>query len=139
MLVGVRGVQHSDHVIVTLDCLIIVVSLNIFSPHQCGTSSILGHLGEASKNNCFFYFRSKRGGGSRPAKRHDIPESPSYSTQLTWPPSHRNVDHTNHFWKKECLGFPQALVTEKIGFKFHISSGDFTCSFDYNGANPPTQ
>ena len=43
------------------------------------------------------------------------------------------------FWEKECLGFLQALATEKIGFKFHISSRDFTCSFEYNGADPPTQ
>ena len=43
------------------------------------------------------------------------------------------------FLEKECLGFLQTLATEKIGFKFHISSGDFTCSFDYNGADPPTQ
>ena len=52
--------------------------------------------------------------------------------------SHECDSHPS-FLEKQCLGFLQALVTEKIGFKFHISSGDFVCSFDFNGANSPTQ
>ena len=52
--------------------------------------------------------------------------------------SHECDSHPS-FLEKQCLGFLQALVTEKIGFKFHISSGDFACSLDFNGADPPTQ
>ena len=52
--------------------------------------------------------------------------------------SHESDSHPA-FLEKQCLGFLQALVTEKIGFKFHISSGDFACSLDFNGADPPTQ
>ena len=66
MLVGVRGVQHSDHVFVTLDCLIIVVSLNIFSPHQCGTSSILGHLGMPSFQKSAVFLNIVQTGGGQP-------------------------------------------------------------------------
>ena len=52
--------------------------------------------------------------------------------------SHECDSHPS-FLEKQCLGFLQALVTEKIGFKFHISSGDFACSLDFNGADSPTQ
>ena len=52
--------------------------------------------------------------------------------------SHECDSHPS-FLEKLCLGFLQALVTEKIGFKFHISSGDFVCSLDFNGADSPTQ
>ena len=52
--------------------------------------------------------------------------------------SHECESHPS-FLEKQCLGFLQALVTEKIGFKFHISSGDFACSLDFNGADSPTQ
>ena len=52
--------------------------------------------------------------------------------------SHECDSHPS-FLEKQCLGFLQALVTEKIGFKFHISSGDFVCSLDFNGADSPTQ
>ena len=52
--------------------------------------------------------------------------------------SHESDSHPA-FLEKLCLGFLQALVTEKIGFKFHISSGDFVCSLDFNGAVSPTQ
>ena len=52
--------------------------------------------------------------------------------------SHECDSHPS-FLEKQCLGFLQALVTEKIGFKFHISSGDFVCSLDFNGAVSPTQ
>ena len=52
--------------------------------------------------------------------------------------SHESDSHPA-FLEKLCLGFLQALVTEKIGFKFHISSGDFVCSLDFNGAGSPTQ
>ena len=52
--------------------------------------------------------------------------------------SHESDSHPA-FLEKLCLGFLQALVTEKIGFKFHISSGDFVCSLDFNGADSPTQ
>ena len=40
---------------------------------------------------------------SRPAKRYDVPESPSSPTQLTWPPLHTNVIHTHHFWRNNAL------------------------------------
>ena len=50
-----------------------------------------------------------------------------------------DCDSHPSFLEKHCLGFLQALVTEKIGFKFHISSGDFACSLDFNGADSPTQ
>ena len=33
----------------------------------------------------------------------------------------------------QCLAFIQTLVNQKIGFKFHLSSGQFSCSFDSNG------
>ena len=52
--------------------------------------------------------------------------------------SHECDSHPS-FLEKQCLGFLQALVTEKIGFKFHISSGDFVCSLDFNGTDSPTQ
>ena len=52
--------------------------------------------------------------------------------------SHESDSHPA-ILEKLCLGFLQALVTEKIGFKFHISSGDFVCSLDFNGAGSPTQ
>ena len=52
--------------------------------------------------------------------------------------SHECDSHPS-FLEKQCLDFLQALVTEKIGFKFHISSGDFACSLDFNGADSPTQ
>ena len=74
---------------------------------------------------------------SRPAKQHDVPESPSYTTDMA--ATSQECGSHQSFLGKECFGFLQALVTEKIGFKFHISPGDFTCSFDYNGADPPTQ
>ena len=46
---------------------------------------------------------------SRPAKRHDVPESPSSPTQLTWPPLHTNVIHTHHFWKNNALASSRHL------------------------------
>ena len=42
---------------------------------------------------------------SRPAKRYDVPESPSSPTQLTWPPLHTNVIHTQQFWKNFASAF----------------------------------
>ena len=33
----------------------------------------------------------------------------------------------------QCLGFIQTLVNQKIGFNFHLTSGQFSCSFDSNG------
>ena len=33
----------------------------------------------------------------------------------------------------QCLAFIQALVNQKIGFNFHLTSGQFSCSFDSNG------
>ena len=43
-------------------------------------------------------------------------------------------------WKltTECLAFIKSLVNQKSGFKFHVSSGGFTCTFDLNGAVPTT-
>ena len=32
----------------------------------------------------------------------------------------------------QCLAFIQALVNQKIGFNFHLTSGQFSCSFDSN-------
>ena len=33
----------------------------------------------------------------------------------------------------QCLAFIQTLVNQKIGFNFHLTSGQFSCSFDSNG------
>ena len=33
----------------------------------------------------------------------------------------------------QCLEFIQSLVNQKIGFNFHLTSGQFSCSFDSNG------
>ena len=33
----------------------------------------------------------------------------------------------------QCLVFIQTLVNQKIGFNFHLTSGQFSCSFDSNG------
>ena len=33
----------------------------------------------------------------------------------------------------QCLAFIQSLANQKIGFKFHLTSGLFSCSFDNNG------
>ena len=41
---------------------------------------------------------------------------------------------THHSQETECLAFIQSLVSQTIGFKFHLSSGGFTCTFDFNGA-----
>ena len=41
---------------------------------------------------------------------------------------------THHSLETECLAFLQSLASQKIGFKFHLSSRDFSCTFDYNGA-----
>ena len=33
----------------------------------------------------------------------------------------------------QCLDFIQSLTNQKISFKFHLTSGPFSCSFDNNG------
>ena len=33
----------------------------------------------------------------------------------------------------QCLAFIQSLANQKISFKFHLTSGLFSCSFDNNG------
>ena len=37
----------------------------------------------------------------------------------------------------QCLEFIQSLVNQKIGFNFHLTSGQFSCSFDSNGTVTP--
>ena len=32
----------------------------------------------------------------------------------------------------QCLAFIQTPVNQKIGFNFHLTSGQFSCSFDSN-------
>ena len=44
----------------------------------------------------------------------------------------------------QCLAFIQSLANQKISFKFHLTSGPFSCSFDNNGtvaapARTPTE
>ena len=44
----------------------------------------------------------------------------------------------------QCLDFIQSLTNQKISFKFHLTSGPFSCSFDNNGtvaapARTPTE
>ena len=45
---------------------------------------------------------------------------------------------THHSLETECLAFIQSIASQKKGFSFHLSFGDFSCSFDYNGAVAPT-
>ena len=40
---------------------------------------------------------------------------------------------THHSLETKCLAFLQSLASQKIGFKFHLSSRDFSCTFYYNG------
>ena len=41
---------------------------------------------------------------------------------------------TNHSLETYCLACIQSLASQEIGFKFYLFSGDFSCTFDYNGA-----
>jgi len=40
---------------------------------------------------------------------------------------------SDNFLSTQCLALIQSLVNQKIGFKFHLTSGLFSCSFDNNG------
>ena len=60
-------------------------------------------------------------------------------------PTPQVIGNDNPSLESQCLAFIQTLVNQEIGFKFQLTSGSFSCSFENNGkrkifsARIPTQ